>query len=100
MPRQPRSFRVGRVKGYLRGRIWYLQYHDNAQRRRPRVGPDLLAARRLAAQTNAQLESGDVALLTFEPVSVPELRQRWLEHHEHVLRSSVHTVNRYRTAAE
>jgi hypothetical protein len=38
MPRQPRSFRVGRVNGYLRGRIWYLQYHENGQRRRPRVG--------------------------------------------------------------
>ena len=88
------------MKGYIRGKIWYLQYHDNGQRRRPRVGPDLLAARRLAAQTNAQLESGDVALLTFEPVSVPELRRRWLDHHEHVLRSSVHTVNRYRTATQ
>src|SRR5687767_15912706 len=94
------SFRIGKVKGYVRGRVWYLQYHENGQRRRPRVGPDPDAARRLAAQTNAQLETGDVAVLTFEPVPVSDLRQRWLEHHEHVLRSSVHTVSRYRTATQ
>ena len=100
MPKRLRSFRIGRVRGYLRGRIWYLQYHDSGVRRRPRVGPDLAAARRLAAQTSAQLESGDVALLSFEPLAIPELRRRWLEHHEHVLRSSIHTVDRYRTATE
>jgi len=32
--------------------------------------------------------------LSFEPITGEELRQRWLEHHEHVLRSSVHTVRR------
>ena len=50
-----KSFRVGQVKAYLRGRVWYLQYHEHGVRRRPRVGPDREAARRLAAQTNAQL---------------------------------------------
>ena len=30
--------------------------------------------------------------------SVTELRSSFLEHHEHVLRSSIHTVSRYRTA--
>jgi integrase len=64
------------------------------------VGTDLEAARRVAAQTNAQLQCGDPAVLTFEPVSIPELRQRWLDHHEHVLRSSVQTVSRYRTATQ
>src|SRR4051794_1225998 len=92
MPRSSRPFRVGRVTGYLRGRIWYLQYHDNSQRRRPRVEPEHIAAKRLEAQTNAQLETGDVAMLTFEPVAVPELRQRWLDDHDHVLRSSLHTM--------
>ncbi len=100
MPQTLSSFRVGKVQGYLRGRIWYLYYHENGQRRRPRVGPDAHAARRLAAQTNAQLESGDIAVLSFEPVSIPDLRQRWLEHHEHVQRSSVNTINRYRTATD
>src|SRR4051812_40783004 len=47
-----------------------------------------------------RLECGDPAVLTLEPVCIPELRQRWLDHNEHVLRSSVHTVNRYRTATQ
>ena len=94
------SFRVGKVQGCLRGRIWYLCYHDNRQRRRPRVGPDAGAARRLAAQTNAQLESGDIAILTFEPVAIPDLRQRWLDHHEHVLRTVGSDATQCRVAAD
>lgn len=91
MPVARRSFRVGRVKGFLRGSAWYLCYHENGQRRRPRIGPQQDAARLLAAQTNAQLESGAATAMSFEPISIPDLRQRWPDHHEHVLRSSVHT---------
>jgi site-specific recombinase XerD len=94
------SFRVGKVQAYLRGRVWYLCYHENGQRHRPRVGPDREAARQLAAQINAQLEVGAPAALSFEPISLPELRRRWLEHHEQVLRSSLQTINRYRTATD
>jgi hypothetical protein len=100
MSRAPLSFRVGRVRAYLRGRVWYLCYHEHGRRRRPRVGPDRHAARRLAAQVNAQLEAGAPAALSFEPLPLPELRRRWLDHHEQVLRSSVQTVRRYRTATE
>ena len=39
-------------------------------------------------------------MLSFEPLPIPDLRDRWLEHYEHVLRSSVHTVARYRTATQ
>jgi len=39
-------------------------------------------------------------MLSFEPVSVPERRRRWLDHHEHVLRSSVATIRRYRAATD
>src|SRR5690349_11259710 len=87
------SFRIGQVKGYLRGQSWYLCYHEAGQRRRPRVGPDQKAARQLAAQVNSQLATGDVAMLSFEPVTIPDLRTRWLEHHEHVLRSSINTIS-------
>ena len=100
MRRQTSSFRIGRVQGYLRGTVWYLCYFENGKRRRPRIGSDLDLARRTAAQTNAQLESGDATLLSFEPIAVPALRQRWLDHHEHVLRSSVQTIDRYRTATD
>ena len=94
------SFRVGKVRAYLRGKSWYLCYHETGRRRRPRVGPDREAARQLAAQINAQIEVGAPAALSFEPVSVAELRHRWLEHHELVFHSSVRTVQRYRTATD
>ena len=100
MPKKNDSFRVGKVLAYLRGKVWYLCYHEHGQRRRPRVGPDREAARQLAAQVNAQLQVGAPAALSFEPIGIPELRRRWLEHHEQVLRSSVQTINRYRTATD
>ncbi len=100
MPQKGKPFRVGRVRVYLRGRVWYLCYHENGRRRRPRAGTDRAIARRLAAETNAQLEVGAPSLLSFEKVSVQELRERWLLHHEQVRRSSVHTVRRYRAATE
>jgi integrase len=93
-----RSFRVGRVRADMRGSVWYLSYSENGPRHRPRVGPDKQAARQLAAQVNAQLETGAPTALSFEPVTIDELQARWLEHHEHVLRSSLHTICRYRTA--
>lgn len=100
MPTSPCSFRIGKVLGYLRGKVWYLCYHENGKRRRPRAGKDLQVAKQLAAQINAQLESDNPTLLSFEPISISQLRDRWLEHHEHVLRSSVHTISRYRTATD
>jgi integrase len=100
MSKKSDSFRVGKVQAYLRGQVWYLCYHEQGTRHRPRVGPDRTAARQLAAQINAQLEVGAPALLSFEPVTIPQLRERWLEHHEQVLRSSVQTIHRYRTATD
>ncbi len=87
-----------RDHAYLRGNIWYLYYFEGGKRKRPRVGSDKEVARRMAAQTNAQLEVGAPAPLSFEPITILELRNRWLHYHEHVLRSSVATVKRYRAA--
>jgi integrase len=95
-----KSFRVGRVTAVLRSRVWYLCYHEDGRRRRPRVGPDRTAARQLAAQINGQLEVGAPAALSFEPIAIPDLRARWLEHHEQVLRSSVQSIHRYRAATD
>ncbi len=94
------SFRVGKVRAYRRGRVWYLHYYEAGQRRRPRVGPDYNLARQMAAQINGQLEVGAPATLSFEPISIPELRERWLDHHENVRRSSVQTIRRYRAATQ
>ena len=92
------SFRVGRVRAYLRGKVWYLCYYEAGQRRQPRVGPNKEEAKKVAAEINAQLEVGAPSALGFEPISIPEVRQRWLDHHEHVRRSSVNTVRRYSSA--
>jgi integrase len=94
------SFRVGRVRAYRRGRVWYLRYCEHGKRRQPRVGPDRAAARQLAAQINAQLENGTATALGFEPIAIPKLRDAWLAHHEHVRRSSLATIARYRTATQ
>ena len=98
--KQATSFRIGRVRAFLRGRVWYLCYHEHGRRRQPRVGPDRDLARQMAAEINAQLEVGMPSALGFEPISIPELRQRWLDHHEHVRRSSLQTIRRYRAATE
>ncbi len=100
MARNPSAFRVGEVQGYLRGRVWYLCYFEQGARRRPRAGPDRDAACALAARINGQLAGGEPAALSFEPIAVPALRDRWLDHHEHVRRSSVRSVARYRTATD
>lgn len=94
------AFRVGRVKGYQRGRVWYLYYFEEGRRRRPRIGPDVDAARQTAAQINSQLEVGAPTSLSFEPVSISVLRASWFRHHEQVRRSSLATLSRYRTATE
>lgn len=95
-----KSFRIGKVRGYRRGSVWYLCYHEQGKRHRPRVGQELGSARQMAAQINAQLETNIPAALSFQPLSILELRQRWLENHESVLRSSIQTIHRYRTATE
>jgi integrase len=94
------SFRVGRVRAFRRGRVWYLAYYEQGQRRQPRVGPDRDATRQMAAEINGQLEVGAPSALRFEPISIAEVRQRWLDHHEYVRRSSVETIRRYRSATE
>jgi integrase len=95
-----RRFRVGRVTLYLRGRTWYLRYHEAGRRRQVRAAPCRKAATQLAAQVNAQLEAELPAATSFEPITPAELRQQWLDHHEHVLRSAVSTIDRYRSATE
>ncbi|HUE13879.1 MAG TPA: hypothetical protein VMR25_06935 [Planctomycetaceae bacterium] len=97
--RVPRGRRVGRVSYFQHHGSWYLYYRDGARPVRIRVGLSEADAARLAAERNAELARGHVTTLpTFEPVAVAELRQRFLDRHEHVLGSSLATVNRYRTA--
>jgi integrase len=100
MATQSRPFRVGRVTVYPRGRVWYLRYQELGRRRQIRGGLDRQQCRQRAAAINAQLESGTPTPAAFAPITVAQLRQQWLDHHEHILRSSVATIDRYRTATD
>ena len=99
-PMAKKTFRIGRVRGDLRGKVWYLTYHDQGKRHRPRAGSDLETAKKLAAQINSELESETPTALSFKPVKLSQLRTLWLDHHEHVARSSIATINRYRAATQ
>src|SRR5271154_1608323 len=91
--------RVGRVSYYLHHGSWYVYYRSGTRPVRTRIGQDEAQAARVAAERNTELAGGRVAVAgAFEQITIAELRQRFLDHHEHVLGSSLATVNRYRTA--
>jgi integrase len=94
-----RRRRVGRVSYYWHHGAWHIYYRQGQQQVRRRVGTEPEAAR-AAAEVNAQLTNRLPGMFSFVPVSVAELRQRFLDHHEHVARSSVATVRRYRAATQ
>ena len=77
---------------------WWVYYLDGKRQVRRRTGPDEKVAEQLAAQVNAQLTTAAPTMFSFAPVTVPELCRRFLDHHEHVLRSSLATIRRYRAA--
>src|SRR5262245_21748808 len=93
-------FRVGRVSVYLHHGAWWIYYRDGGQPVRRKVAEDRDEAETIAAQVNAQLATGAPTLLSFQPVGVPELRRQFLDYHEHVLKSSVATLRRYRAATQ
>jgi len=96
--RRTRRKRVGSVSYYFHHGAWWVYYRDGRRQVRRRVGQSEQAAGQLAAQVNAQLPTGVPTPFSFTPLTVGELRSRFLDHHEHVLRSSLATVRRYRAA--
>ena len=54
----------------------------------------------MAAEINSQLENSVPSTLGFEPLTIIELRNRWLGRHEDVRRSFLSTISRYRNATE
>ena len=98
--KRPRRKRVGRVSYYQHHGAWFLYYQEAGKQVRKRVADTEAVAEQLASRVNAQLSSGTQTLFSFEPVTVPELRRRFLDHHEHVLASSLATVRRYRAATQ
>ncbi len=98
--RSTRHVHVGKVTVFHRGASWYIYYRESGKAKRIRIGPDKAEAERRAAEVNAQLAHGVPSTYGFVRISVADLRQRWLDHHDLVLRSSVATVCRYRAATE
>lgn len=97
--RAPRRKRVGRVSYYSHHGSWYIYYRDGSGPKRVRIGQNEAEAARMAAERNAELAGGRLpAPRAFEPITVDELRRRFLDHHEHVVCSSLATVDRYRAA--
>ena len=96
--RKPRRKRVGRVSLYHHHSAWWIYYRDGRQQVRRRIGKDKSLAEQVAAQVNAQLASSAPTMFSFTPLTVSELCPRFLEHHEHIQRSSLATIRRYRAA--
>jgi integrase len=93
-------FRVGKVSVYLHHGGWWLYYRERGRAVRRQVAEKKDDAERIAAQVNSQVTNGSPTLLSFDPISVADLRQQFLDYHEHVLRSSLATVDRYRAATQ
>jgi len=98
--RKPQRRRVGQVSYYFHHGAWHIYYREGCRQVRRRVGDTEEVAAQVAAQVNAQLSTAAPTLFSFTPVTVAELRQRFLDNHEHVLRSSLATVSRYRAATQ
>jgi integrase len=98
--RADRRRRVGRVSIYKHRRRWWVYYREHGQPVRRAVADDIQAAEQVAAQINLELSSASPTLFSFQPVSVVDLQRAFIDYHEHVIRSSLATVNRYRTATQ
>jgi hypothetical protein len=98
--RKPIRRRVGRVSYFQRHGSWHIYYRDGNRQVRRKAGDTEEVAAQMAAQVNAQLAVAAPTLFSFAPLSVRELRHKFLEHHEHVVRSTLATVNRYRAATQ
>ncbi|QDT35950.1 tyrosine-type recombinase/integrase [Stratiformator vulcanicus] len=95
-----RRQKVGRVSVYLHHASWWLYYRELGTPVRRRCSSDRDVALETAARVNAQLARGCPQEATFVPISIGELRRRFLEYHEDVARSSVATVRRYEAATD
>ena len=97
--RKPTRLRLGNVSIYQHHGAWWVYYRAGQQKVRRRIGSDRDAALRVASEINGQpTPAGVIPPPQFEAVSLPQLRSEFLNHHEHVLRSSLGTVRRYRAA--
>lgn len=72
------SFRVGKVRAYLRGSVWYLAYPEEGKRCQPRVGSDREVALQLASEINGQLQNGVPCAGSNHPCLCAARSNKWL----------------------
>jgi integrase len=84
---------VGQVTAYQRGGRYWVYFLVAIRPNRP---PNLS----VAAKINAELAEGAPTSLSFRPLPLKELVDKWIDQHERVRRSSVATVRRYLTAVK
>ncbi|REK24085.1 MAG: hypothetical protein DWQ42_13575 [Planctomycetota bacterium] len=96
--RRPPRKRVGSVSYYEYHSAWWIYYRDGNKQVRRRVADNEETAAQVAAQVNGQLAIGAPTPFSFTAVTIAELRGRFLDYHEHVVRSSLATVQRYSSA--
>jgi integrase len=100
LTRRQVRIRLGRVSCYQHHGSWHVYYRDNGRPIRQRIGAEKNEAIRAAAEVNARLTSALPGTFSFVALSIEELRQRFLDHHELVAHSSLATVSRYRAATQ
>ena len=93
--RQNKRKRIGKVSCYYHHGSWWVYYREGQKQVRRRVGNDEKLAEQVAAQVNAQVATAAPTMFSFTPVTVPELCGRFLDHHEHILRSSLTTIRQF-----
>lgn len=98
--RRPARIRIGRVSVYLHHNSWWLYYRQQGDVYRSNVGTCQLTAEQQAAQINGQLTLGQPVPAMNRSLDFLQLKQQFLWHHEHVRKSSLSTIRRYRAALE
>lgn len=93
-----RRGRVGKVSFFPHHGAWWVYYREAGKPVRRKVASARDEAEKIAAQINAQLAAAVPTLLAFDPIAVSELRRRYLDFHEYVLKSSLGTIRRYQAA--
>lgn len=98
--RKPARLRIGRVSIYFHHNAWWLYYRSGGKVCRIKSGSCQLTAEQQAGQIHSLLSLGQLPKPLNGTVDVDVVKQQFLDHHEHVRKSSMNTVRRYRAAIE
>lgn len=98
--RKKLKIRIGKVSLYQHHGAWWIYYRERKRPIRQRVSADRSRAEQIASEIHLRLQQGQMAPVLIEECSSSEITSRFLQHHEHVLYSSLNTVTRYKNALQ